>query len=128
MPARKPLKAGKNEDPQEERMPETRTRANLHAAGKAFREKVPRESHAGWKAHTGRLDPVDVLIESSKGRIESLVPIRYGRMMQTPFTFYRGAAAIMAGDLAHTPVTGSEGNMNGPAAGAAPPLVPVTAT
>jgi uncharacterized protein (DUF2252 family) len=85
---------------------ESRTRDDLNAAGKACRAKVPRKSHAGWKAHTGRPDPIDVLIESNNGRIESLVPIRYGRMMQSPFTFYRGAAAIMAGDLAHTPVTG----------------------
>jgi len=91
--------------PAEEKL-QSRTRADLYTAGKALRNKVPRRSHAGWKAHIGRLDPIDVLIESSKGRIEQLVPIRYGRMMQTPFTFYRGAAAIMAGDLAQTPVTG----------------------
>ena len=57
MPETKHLKAGKNELPQEEKVSETRTRENLHAAGKAFREKVPRESHAGWKAHTGRWTP-----------------------------------------------------------------------
>ena len=97
---------GKEEAPPEEQVGETRTRASFRAAGKALRTTVPRTSHAGWKAPARRLDPVDVLIESSKGRVESLVPIRYGRMMETPFTFYRGAAAIMAADLAHTPVTG----------------------
>ena len=106
MPNRKALKVDRKERSQEEKAPETRTREAFHAAGKALRQKVPRKSHAGWKPHAGRLDPVDILIESSKGRIESLVPVRYGRMMQTPFTFYRGAAAIMAADLAHTPVTG----------------------
>ena len=106
MPEAKHVKVDKNEGPQKEQVSDPRTRERFHAAGKAIREQVPRESHAGWKAPAGRPDPVDVLIESSKGRIESLVPIRYGRMMQTPFTFYRGAAAIMAADLAHTPVTG----------------------
>ena len=49
------------------------------------------------------VDPIDLLIENSKGRVEELLPIRYGRMMVSPFTFYRGAAAIMAYDLSHTP-------------------------
>ena len=107
MPQDKPLTVVANEEvPPQERAGETQTRASLRAAGKALRTPVPRTSHAGWKAPLGRLDPIDVLIESSKGRLENLVPIRYGRMMETPFTFYRGAAAIMAADLAHTPVTG----------------------
>ena len=97
---------GKEEAPPDERAGETRTRQGVRAAGKALRTAVPRTSHAGWKPHAGRRDPVDVLIESSQGRIETLVPIRYGRMMETPFRFYRGAAAIMAADLAHTPATG----------------------
>jgi uncharacterized protein (DUF2252 family) len=85
---------------------ELRTREARYAAGKALREKCPRKSHAGWKAPAGRLDPIDILIESSKGRIEHLVPVRYGRMMQSPLAFYRGAAALMAADLAQTPVNG----------------------
>src|SRR5262249_3278409 len=89
--------------PATKRMP---TRDERMAAGKAIRDKVTRKSHAGWKAPARRFDPVDVLIESSKGRLPELIPIRYGRMMQTPFTFYRGAAAIMAADLAHTPASG----------------------
>ncbi len=76
------------------------------AKGKALREIAPLSAQAEWVAPAGRPDPVDMLVESSKGRIEELLPIRYGRMMASPFTFYRGAAAIMAYDLAHTPSTG----------------------
>ena len=76
------------------------------AIGKALREKALRQAQAEWKLPAVRPDPVEMLIESSKGRVEELLPIRYGRMMATPFTFYRGAAAIMAYDLAHTPSTG----------------------
>ena len=73
---------------------------------KAVRAKCSRKSLGGWRAPSGRRDPIDILIETSKGRIESLVPIRYGRMMASPFAFYRGAAAIMAGDLSSTASTG----------------------
>ena len=76
------------------------------AKGKALRETAPRKAQAEWKPPADRPDPVDMLVESSKGRLEELIPIRYGRMMVSPFTFYRGAAAIMAYDLAHTPSTG----------------------
>ncbi len=76
------------------------------AKGKALREKTPRKAQAEWNPPAERPDPVDTLIESSKGRLEELVPLRYGRMMASPFSFYRGAAAIMAYDLAHTPSTG----------------------
>ena len=74
--------------------------------GKALREHCSRKTHAEWKPPTNRANPIDLLIENSKGRIEELVPIRYGRMMANPFAFYRGAAAIMAYDLSHTPSTG----------------------
>ncbi len=83
------------------------SRDQLYAEGKRLRDKCPRQSHAVWKAPDNRSDPVALMIESSKGRIPKLIPIRYGRMMQTPFTFYRGAALNMAADLATTPVTGS---------------------
>lgn len=76
------------------------------AAGKALRERCTRKSHAQWKAPARRPDPVGLLLESDRGRLPGLVPIRYGRMMATPFTFYRGAAAVMTQDLAGTPVTG----------------------
>jgi uncharacterized protein (DUF2252 family) len=85
---------------------ETLTREERIAAGKALRDKCPRRSHATWKAPSNRPDPVELLIQSSKDRIPNLVPIRYGRMMQSPFAFYRGAAAIMAADLALMPTSG----------------------
>jgi uncharacterized protein (DUF2252 family) len=76
------------------------------AAGKALRDAVPRASHAGWKAPAKRRDPVAVLEESNRDRLSELVPIRFGRMLRSPFTFLRGAAALMAYDLATTPSTG----------------------
>ncbi len=82
------------------------SRDQLYAEGKRLREKCPRQSHAVWKVPENRPDPVSLMIESSKGRIPKLIPIRYGRMMQSPFTFYRGAALNMAADLATTPATG----------------------
>jgi uncharacterized protein (DUF2252 family) len=78
----------------------------LYALGKKLREKSPRVAHADFKIAHDREDPVALLKRSSKGRIPELVPIRYGRMMKTPFTFYRGAALNMAADLAHTPNAG----------------------
>ncbi|HEY6307901.1 MAG TPA: DUF2252 domain-containing protein [Candidatus Angelobacter sp.] len=81
-------------------------RDERYAAGKALRQKVPREKHGEWAAPRTRRNPVELVIESSKGRIPELIPIRYGRMMVSPFTFYRGTANIMAADLASTPVSG----------------------
>ena len=80
--------------------PETRLEA-----GRALRAKVPRKSHAAWKPAPNRPDPVQLLMDSDKGRIAKLLPIRYARMSKSPFTFLRGAAAIMAFDLAQTPTT-----------------------
>ncbi len=76
------------------------------AAGKAAREKAPRSSHGEWESAKGRKDPVKLLEEQAKSRVPELVPIRYGRMLASPFTFFRGAAAIMAMDLAKTPQSG----------------------
>jgi uncharacterized protein (DUF2252 family) len=76
------------------------------AQGKALRDTASRQAQADWKPPADRRDPIDMLVENSKGRLEELIPIRYGRMMVSPFTFYRGAAAIMAYDLSHTPSTG----------------------
>ena len=73
---------------------------------KAIRNTCSRKSLGGWQAPKGRRDPVDILIETSKGRVESLVPVRYARMMASPFAFYRGAAALMAADLSSTASTG----------------------
>jgi len=86
--------------------PVFRSRAERLAAGKALRDSVPRESHAGWKPPTKRRDPIDVLIESNRDRMPELVPIRYGRMLRSPFTFLRGSAGLMAYDLSTTPNTG----------------------
>lgn len=80
------------------------TRKDRYEAGRALRLQTPREAHAEFTVDRKvRIDPIQVLIESSKGRIEQLLPIRYGRMVSSPFAFFRGAAAIMAADLAETP-------------------------
>src|SRR6201987_655661 len=76
------------------------------SAGKTLREKVPRSSHAEWAAPADRRDPAEVLRDSARGRLPELVPIRYGRMRQSPFAFFRGSAALMAQDLSKTPTTG----------------------
>jgi hypothetical protein len=83
-----------------------RSYAELYAEGKSLRQKCHRTSHAEWKPFQNRPDPLLLLKKSSEGRIPELLPIRYGRMMQSPFTFYRGAAFNMAADLAVTPTTG----------------------
>jgi uncharacterized protein (DUF2252 family) len=76
------------------------------ARGKAARNEVPRSSHGSWAPAANRLDPVDLLEKQAASRVPELVPIRYGRMLVSPFTFYRGAALIMAADLAATPNSG----------------------
>jgi uncharacterized protein (DUF2252 family) len=75
-------------------------------AGRALRERVPRSSHGEWRAAANRANPVAILCEFDQNRIAELLPIRYGRMKKSPFAFLRGAAAIMAADLARTPATG----------------------
>jgi uncharacterized protein (DUF2252 family) len=82
------------------------SRDELHAAGKALRERCPRSSHAEWKAPHGRPDPVELVLRAEKGRLPDLLPLRHGRMVRSAFTFYRGSALTMASDLAHTPTTG----------------------
>jgi uncharacterized protein (DUF2252 family) len=76
------------------------------AQGRAARERVPRQSHAGWEPAADRFDPVALLEQQNVTREPDLVPVRHGRMMVSPFTFYRGAAKIMAADLAQTPNAG----------------------
>jgi uncharacterized protein (DUF2252 family) len=76
------------------------------AAGKALRDKIPREQHGHWNGMKGRADPIALLHKSDAGRLKKLIPIRYGRMLQSPFAFYRGSAGIMAADLARMPITG----------------------
>ncbi|HEX4008477.1 MAG TPA: DUF2252 domain-containing protein [Solirubrobacteraceae bacterium] len=76
------------------------------ARGRAARSEVPRASHAGFAPSPERPDPLEVLERQATTRVPELVPIRYGRMLVSPFTFYRGAAMIMAADLAPTPRSG----------------------
>jgi uncharacterized protein (DUF2252 family) len=76
------------------------------ARGRAARAEVPRASHAGFSPSPERPDPLEVLERQASTRVPELVPIRYGRMLVSPFTFYRGAAMIMAADLAATPRSG----------------------
>lgn len=74
--------------------------------GRALRSEVPRSCHAEFSPTASRTDPVDIIERQSALRVPELVPLRYGRMLESPFRFYRGAAAIMAADLATTPSTG----------------------
>jgi uncharacterized protein (DUF2252 family) len=80
--------------------------ADRMKAGRALRKVVPRSQHAGWRALPRRPDPVQSLIEADRHRIARLLPVRYDRMRASPFAFLRGAAAIMAADLAETPASG----------------------
>jgi len=74
--------------------------------GKQLRDAVPRDAHAAWRAHAGRADPISILRAADATRQPELVPLRYGRILQSPLTFYRGSAGVMAADLAQTPATG----------------------
>ena len=80
--------------------------AERTARGKSARTAVPRQSHAVFDPPAGRTDPVDLLERQARSRVAGLVPVRYGRMMESPFAYYRGAALPMASDLATTPVSG----------------------
>ena len=81
-------------------------RTELYAMGESLRKKCPWGTHAAWKPPEGRPDPNQMNEEADKGRIPQLVPLRHGRMLASPFTFYRGAALNMAADLATTPTSG----------------------
>jgi uncharacterized protein (DUF2252 family) len=80
--------------------------AERRAAGRQVRTRVPRRAHAALPEEGARRDAVAVVEASSEGRVRELVPVRHGRMAKTPFTFFRGSAAVMAADLAVTPPTG----------------------
>ena len=82
------------------------TSAERVARGKAARAAVPRDSHGVFDPPPDRPDPISLLEDQAKTRVPELVPVRYGRMMVSPFTYYRGAALPMASDLAGTPVSG----------------------
>src|SRR6266851_4927813 len=85
------------------------------ARGKEARKVTPPSSHAPWAAASARPDPVALLEAQNLTREPDLVPVRHGRMMVSPFTFYRGAAKIMAADLADTPVAGLDVQLCGDA-------------
>ena len=82
------------------------SRSERRKMGKALRQQVPRLSHGDWKPAPDRPDPISLLQEQDKTRLQHLVPIKYGRMLESPFAFLRGSAIVMASDLADTPVTG----------------------
>jgi Uncharacterized protein conserved in bacteria (DUF2252) len=86
--------------------PATLTAAERAERGKGMRAKVPRESHAAFEPAADRPDPVTLLQQQAAQRLPELLPIRYGRMLASPYAFFRGAALLMAGDLAATPATG----------------------
>ncbi len=75
-------------------------------AGRALRPDLPRSAHAAWEPASDRPDPIVVLGAQNRGRIAELVPVRWGRMLESPFAFLRGAALVMARDLETTPVSG----------------------
>jgi len=83
--------------------------------GRAARARAPRRSHAGYTPAPGRADPIAILESQSAVRLPELVPLRYGRMCESPFRFYRGAAAIMAADLAGSPTSGIDVQLCGDA-------------
>jgi uncharacterized protein (DUF2252 family) len=82
------------------------TREELIERGRGLRKAVPRSSHGDWAPEPDRPDPVELLEISNRTRVPDLVPIRYGRMLHSPFTFFRGAPAVMSWDLSRTPSTG----------------------
>src|SRR4051794_10789818 len=83
--------------------------------GRQARKHTPLDSHAGWRPAADRPDPVTLLDEQNRTREPDLVPVRHGRMMASPFTFYRGAAAVMAADLKDTPTAGLDAQLCGDA-------------
>ncbi len=96
-------------------MSESATPAERKAKGKEIRSTVPRSSHAVWSPPAERADPVTLITDQDKDRLQFLVPIRHYRMAESAFTFYRGAAKVMAADLAGTPATGLTSQLCGDA-------------
>jgi uncharacterized protein (DUF2252 family) len=98
-----------------DRRKDDRTPGERAAAGKEARDLAPRSSHGEWSAAADRADPVDLLERQASSRVGRLLPLRYGRMLASAFTFYRGGAAIMAADLAGTPASGLTAQLCGDA-------------
>ncbi len=90
-------------------------RGDRRAWGRSRRKQVPFSVHGEWVPSAGRPDPVSLLEAQGKSRVQDLLPIRYGRMAESPFGFFRGAAAVMAADLAGTPNTGISVQLSGDA-------------
>ena len=86
-----------------------------HERGRAARRAIPRSGHAEWAPAPNRPDPIDLLEAQDRDRIPDLIPIRYSRMMASPFAFMRGAAIVMAHDLAGTPKSGIQAQLCGDA-------------
>ena len=80
----------------------------MFETGRALRARVPRRAHGRWTASPDRPEPLEILSRSNANRLPELVPVRNGRMMASPFAFYRGSPAVMAADLSRTPSTGIE--------------------
>ncbi|MGI9023760.1 MAG: DUF2252 domain-containing protein [Acidimicrobiales bacterium] len=89
--------------------------AQRRRAGRRLRDSLPRSAHAGFTASPSRPDPLSILEAQNETRVPELVPIRWGRMLSSPFTFFRGAAAVMASDLSTTATTGLEVQLCGDA-------------
>ncbi|MDQ1568683.1 MAG: hypothetical protein QOF96_3563 [Actinomycetota bacterium] len=83
-----------------------RGRGELRAAGRELRRRIPHSSHGLWPPPGDRPDPIELLEATNRTRLADLVPVRHGRMAQSPFAFYRGAPLVMASDLSRTPSTG----------------------
>jgi uncharacterized protein (DUF2252 family) len=92
-----------------------RSASERAADGRAARSAAPRSAHADWQPSPDRADPVELLEEQARTRVPELVPIRYGRMLTSPLAFFRGAAAIMAADLASSPTSGITAQLCGDA-------------
>ena len=82
------------------------SRAERYAMGKALRRQVPRKALGRWQAPADRPDPVKLIIQSHRGRVPSLIPVRVARMVTSPYSFLRGTAVVMADDVARLPATG----------------------
>ena len=101
-----PVQSTKDAPPKRLKPAEHLTLSERAARGKEARAQVPRSSHAAWQPSPQRPSPLELLEEQAQTRVPELVPLRYGRMLVSPFTFYRGAAYLMASDLAGLPRTG----------------------
>ena len=95
--------------------PQELTRAERYKTGKSLRQKMSRSSHGDWQPAADRPNPLDLLQAQDEGRLQRLLPIKYGRMLASPFAFLRGSAVVMAADLAHTPNSGLQAILCGDA-------------